>query len=73
MQDIYVVGVGMTPFGKFRTKTIKDMVVAVEISGSKATIEDFEILGKQFLLANLKVRDSSLREEDLLFPANRMP
>ena len=25
MQDIYVVGVGMTPFGKFRDKTIKDM------------------------------------------------
>ena len=23
MQDIYVVGVGMTPFGKFRDKTIK--------------------------------------------------
>ena len=25
MQDIYVVGVGMTPFGKFRDKTIKAM------------------------------------------------
>ena len=25
MQDIYVVGVGMTPFGKFRDKSIKDM------------------------------------------------
>ena len=25
MQDIYVVGVGMTPFGKFRDKSVKDM------------------------------------------------
>ena len=25
MQDIYVIGVGMTPFGKFRDKSIKDM------------------------------------------------
>ena len=25
MTDIYVVGVGMTPFGKFRDKTVKEM------------------------------------------------
>ena len=25
MQDIYIVGIGMTPFGKFRDKTIKDI------------------------------------------------
>ena len=25
MQDIYIVGIGMTPFGKFRDKTIKAM------------------------------------------------
>ena len=25
MQDIYIVGIGMTPFGKFRDKPIRDM------------------------------------------------
>ena len=25
MQDVYVVGVGMTPFGKFPDKSIKDL------------------------------------------------
>ena len=42
MQDIYVVGVGMTPFGKFRDKTIKDMTgdaVAAALSDAGVTAD----------------------------------
>ena len=40
MQDIYVVGIGMTPFGKFRDKTIKAMTgeaVAAALSDAGVT------------------------------------
>ena len=42
MQDIYIVGVGMTPFGKFRDKTIKDMTgeaVAAALSDARVTAD----------------------------------
>lgn len=45
MQDIYVAGVGMTPFGKFRDKSIKDMTreavtAALEDAGLAASLVD---------------------------------
>ena len=42
MQDIYIVGIGMTPFGKFRDKTIKDMTgeaVAAALSDARVTAD----------------------------------
>ena len=42
MQDIYVVGIGMTPFGKFRDKTIKAMTgeaVVAALSDAGVTVD----------------------------------
>ena len=42
-------------------------MVAAEISGPEVAFEDFEVLFRDFLVANLKVRDKAMQLEDTLF------